>query len=131
MKRYLLSLFNGTNRRKTLLLGCISTILISSALIMGKFDSYHERLLLFSGIVMSFFTLLHPWGNPANYARLVLISIVVLIIQYIFFIILVRMKLISTDLDEIPIAIALIFCIPGIFTGVTGILISSINGKKK
>ena len=119
MKNHFLSRFDADNLRKTIIYLVIAVSLITISLLVGISDNFLTITMLFGGIGLFFYAVLHPWGKASYYAILGGISLILLIFEFLVGIgIMVKMQLKWT---EDIVWISVFICIPGIIAGIIGI----------
>jgi hypothetical protein len=110
MKKHFISLFQPDKRKKTVILSVIAVLLISTSIIIGLTDNIPMIALLFAGMVVLFFALLHPWEKASYFAILTAVCFVILTIDFIW-----------PFINEGIAMTAGFICFAGIITGVIGI----------
>lgn len=139
MKNHFLSLFQTTNRKWTLSLLCIGTILIIAGNLVGISDNPPGIVMVFLGMILLFFALIHSWRKPSYY--LILAGISAGIIFLIFLGIYIYASLfLKPGSANVPTAagnffeaffmLTIIFiCMPGIIAGLLGAIIRGVQKK--
>ncbi len=119
MKKHLFSLVELANRRKTIVLLVIATLFITVSIIIGTADNLPMIGMLFTGLILFYFAILHPWKKASRFAILTAIFIIILITDFLF-------PFINED-----IAMSIGFgCLAGIIAGIIGIF-SRIKGWQR
>jgi membrane-bound ClpP family serine protease len=130
MKKHLLSLFSPLNLRWTVGLFSSAILLVVASLLVGIADNFPGIAMILAGMILLFFSVLHPWKKVENYAILigVCVSIVVLIFLGIY--ILSRLHKTQYLSEDVVMTAIFLFCVPGILAGIIGSIIWSFRGKK-
>jgi hypothetical protein len=121
MKNQFLSRFDIDNLRKTIIYLVIAVSLIAISLIVGISDNFLTITMLFSGVVLFLYAVLHPWEKASYYAIMGGIFLILLIFEFLVGIsILVRMQLKGQLAEGIAMSVGFIF-VAGIIAGIIGI----------
>lgn len=124
MKKHFISLFDRSHRKTTVSLLLSSFILIIISQIIGISDNVPGILLLLAGMILLFYSLVHPWKNKKNYSIMAwiftgIIALLFLIIT--FFAQIGHPELIDKYIGETAaMVIVFLICIPGIIVGIYG-----------
>jgi len=140
MKAYILSLFNGINRRTTLLLLILSAVLISTAFLIGVSDNITAIIVLISGILLLVAAFIHIWKKIKSYLLFALVSALAfplfVVLHNVFSGLadLISGKLwlvgILNFLDAFTFVLAVIICPASVVAGLLGALILFIKEKR-
>lgn len=79
--------------------------------------------MLLSGIIILFFSVLHPWKKASNYAILAGVCIGILFLEWLGITILAKMNKDEYLSEGIAMGVAFLICVPGIFVGIIGTII--------
>jgi hypothetical protein len=85
--------------------------------------------MLLTGIILLFFSVLHPWRKARNYGILAGICIGILLLEGLSIYILASMHLDKYLSEGIAMGVAFFICVPGILVGITGAIICSVRKK--
>ena len=85
--------------------------------------------MLLSGIIILFFSVLHPWKKSSNYAILAGVCIGILLLEGLSIHILASMHLDKYLSEGIAMGVAFFLCVPGIIVGTIGAIISAVREK--
>jgi hypothetical protein len=129
MKKHFISLLEPAHRRLTISFFAIALILIVSSMLVGIADNLPGIAMLLVGMILLFFSILHPWRKVENYA--ILIGICFGIIAVIFLGIYILSLLHKTQYISEGVVMTIIFllCVPGILTGIFGAIFWSLRKK--
>jgi hypothetical protein len=119
MKKHFISLFEPGKRKKTIILLVIAILLISISIIIGTGDNLPMIAMLFAGLILLYFGILHPWENASRFAILTAVFIVILILDF-------NWPFIN---EGIAMSVGL-GCLAGIIAGIIGIFIR-VKGWKR
>lgn len=130
MKNHFNSLFNKTNRLRTMIFFLLSVIFFITSSFVGISDNPPGITLFYSGITFLFLSLFHPWRRPRNYAILASICVLLIIITFLTLYIVSTFTIKPgvehnpTDTENFIDATIVIFilfiCIPGVIIGFLG-----------
>ena len=123
MKKHLLSLVNPANRWLTLSLLLASILLIVASQVVGTTDNLPGILLLFFGMILLFFSFVHPWHNSSNYAWLSIVSFGVGVLTYVMIHTLAALKMEKYISEAVVMITIFLFCVPGVFVGIAGMFL--------
>lgn len=123
MKNHFISLFGPQHLRWTIILLAVAVLLITGSQIVGTTDNLPGLALLFSGAVILFFSILHPWRQTKNYAILTGVCVGLAILIFLGIYLLSAMQLQKYISEAFVMITILLFCLPGFVTGIIGILI--------
>lgn len=129
MKSHFLSLFDRAHRIWTISLFSAALILITGSQIVGTTDNIPGLLMLFIGIILLFFCILHPWRKARNYGILAGICGGIIILGYLAIILLSALHLEKYINEGIVMITAFLFCLPGIIVGMIGSIICAFRQK--
>ena len=122
MKHHILSWFDVYRSRNIIILLFIAFALIAISLLVGVTDNIPMILVLFTGIVIIFYTLLSPWKKTEYYAVMCGISGLLIIFLFLAGInILVKMQLPGGMAEGIAMGSGFVFA-AGIVAGIIGAL---------
>jgi len=124
MKSHFLSLFDRAHRIWTISLFAAALILITGSQIVGTTDNIPGLLMLFIGIILLFFSILHPWRKARNYGILAGICGGILILGWLGIYLLAAMHLEKYISEGFAMITGLLICLPGIIVGIIGSIIS-------
>jgi hypothetical protein len=130
MKTHLLSLFDQAHRNWTLSLFSFALILIIGSQIVGTTDNIPGLLMLFIGIILLFFSILHPWRKARNYGILAGICGGILILGWLGIYLLAALHLEKYISEGVVMITAFLFCLPGIIVGIIGSIICAFRPGK-
>jgi hypothetical protein len=119
MIEHFISLFQTGNRKKTVILLVIAILLICISIIIGTTDNLPMIAMFFTGLILLYFGILHPWGKASRFAILTAVFIVILILDFIW-------PFIN---EGIAMAVGL-GCLAGIIAGIIGIF-TRVKGWKR
>jgi hypothetical protein len=114
MTNHFITLFDANHKRTTIILFTLAFILIVIALSIGTSDNFPAIAMLIAGIIILFFSLLHPWKKAIYYATLVAVCGIILPLIW-------GNQLLGESLDVLIGGI----CATGILVGISGIIIRS------
>jgi hypothetical protein len=123
MKKHFISLFDASNRWRTISYFLASALLITASLIVGIADNLFGIAMLFGGIIFLFFSLLHPWKKWKNYAIMAGIFAGIIVLTMAVTIILGLTGNEKYINEAWVIIIVCFICIPGIIVGITGAIL--------
>jgi hypothetical protein len=129
MKSHLLSLFNPANRLRTIIFFVAALLLITLSQIVGITDNLPGITMLFCGIVLLFFSFLHPWRKAKNYGILTGLCFGLMILVWIGIHLFVRLGLEDHISEGFVMITAFFFCLPGIFAGIIGSLYCTLRKR--
>jgi hypothetical protein len=130
MKNHFKILFDQQHSLRTMSLSALAIAFISGAAIIGIADNLPGLVLLLTGIVLLYFSILHPWKKPEFYAILIASCVFILILEWLairFFVMLKWEKYLS---EAILMVIAFFICLPGILVGIIGVMLCVFLKKK-
>jgi hypothetical protein len=85
--------------------------------------------MLLTGIVILFFSVLHPWEKAGNYGILAVVCIGILLLEWLGIYILAKMHLDKYLSEGIAMGVAFLICVPGILVGIIGAIICGVRKK--
>jgi hypothetical protein len=131
MKKHFIALFDATHLKRTILLFVLAAICIITSSIVGIGDNVPMILLLLAGLILLFFSVLHPWKEAINYGILAGVCVGIIGLEVIGISILSKLnKTEFLDKGEIVLWIITgIFCVPGLLVGMIGVIISAFRKK--
>jgi hypothetical protein len=106
-----------------------SVILIIGSQIAGITDNLPGIAMLITGIMLLYFSVLHPWRKVENYAILIGVCVGILLLEWIGIQLLFRLKLTKYISEGAGMIIAFFICLPGIFSGLIGTIICAFRKK--
>jgi hypothetical protein len=130
MKTHLHSLFDQAHRIRTLSLFLFGLILIIGSQIVGTTDNIPGLLMLFIGIILLFFSILHPWRKAGNYGILAGICGGILILGWLGIYLLAALHLEKYISEGVVMITAFLFCLPDIIVGIIGSIICAFRPGK-
>jgi hypothetical protein len=128
MKKHFITLFDATHLKRTIYLFIIAALLITISL-FGGIGEYLSGIALISGIILLFFTVLHPWKKAGNYGMLAMVCICILILLLLGITILDKMNKGEYINDNIAEGLVFFICVPGILVSIIGGIICAIRKK--
>jgi hypothetical protein len=131
MRNHLLSLFDSSHRISTVSLFAIGLILIIGSQITGTTDNLPGIAMLFTGIVVLFFALLHPWRSPMNYVILAGTCFGLIILEWVSIFLLATLHLEKYINEGIAMISGFLIFLPGIISGIIGSIICAIREKRQ
>jgi hypothetical protein len=131
MKKHIMTLFDAAHLKKTILLFAIAVLFIIISSVVGISDNFPMIAMLLTGLILLFFSVLHPWKEAFNYGILAIVCIGIIGLEVAGISILAKMdKTEFLDKNEgIVWIITGIFCIPGLLVGMIGAIICSVRKK--
>lgn len=129
MKKHFISLFDSAHLKRTISLFVIAVLFIIIPSLVGIADNLPMIAMLLIGIILLFFTVLHPWEKAYNYGILTLVCIGILVLEFLGIYILSKMHLNKYINEGIAMSVAFLICVPGIIVGLTGAIICSVRKK--
>jgi apolipoprotein N-acyltransferase len=129
MKNHFISLFAVDHRRETIILFVIAALFIIISSLVGISDNLPMIAMLLTGIILLFFTVLHPWERAGNYGILAGVCIGILLLEWFGIHILDRMQKTEYISEGIAMGVAFLFCLPGILVGIIGAIICAVRKK--
>jgi hypothetical protein len=129
MKKHFISLFDSAHLKWTISLFTIAVSLIIISSLVGISDNLPMIAMLLTGIIILFFSVLHPWEKAGNYGILAVVCIGILLLEGLGIYILAKMHLDKYLSEGIAMGVAFLICVPGILVGLIGALICA--GRKK
>jgi hypothetical protein len=123
MKKHFISLFDRTHLKRTIYLFIIAVSLIIISSLVGISDNLPMIAMLLSGIIILFFSVLHPWKKASNYAILAGVCTGILFLEWLGITILAKMNKDEYLSEGIAMGVAFLICVPGIFVGIIGTII--------
>jgi uncharacterized membrane protein len=121
MKNHFVTLFDPTHKKTTVILIIIALLLIAVSLIWGLTDNLPAIAMIFAGIIVFCFSIIHPWKNTTYYATLVAACGTILPLVWG-----------SQTLGEFIDYFIGVICAAGILTGIIGIIIRLfVNASKR
>jgi len=91
--------------------------------IVGITDNLPGIVMLMVGIILLYFSVLHPWRRVEYYAFLIGIFVFILLLEWIGIRLLVSLKRTEFLNEGMAMILAFFICMPGILTGIIGTLI--------
>jgi len=129
MKKHFLSLFDPEHLRLTLSLFSAAILLMIVSQIMGINDNLPGIAMLLAGIILLYFSVLHPWRKLEYWAILIGVCVGILLLEWLGIHLLVRLKFEKYVSEAIGMIVAFFICLPGIVTGIIGTLICAFRKK--
>lgn len=127
VKNHFINLFASSHLRLTVILLISSILFIIGSQITGTTDNIPGLAMLFTGVILFFFAFLHPWKDIKNYAILFGVCIGIIILVILVIAILASLQLDKYISEGVVMVILLLFCLPGIFVSIIGILICTVR----
>jgi hypothetical protein len=129
MKKHFISLFDSAHLKWTISLFTIAVSLIIISSLVGISDNLPMIAMLLTGIIILFFSVLHPWEKAGNYGILAVVCIGILLLEGLGIYILAKMHLDKYLSEGIAMGVAFLICVPGILVGLIGALICAVRKK--
>ncbi|NLD51188.1 MAG: hypothetical protein GX660_28975 [Clostridiaceae bacterium] len=129
MKRHFSTLFDATHIKKTIYLFIISASLIITSSLVGISDNLPMIAMLLAGIMLLFFTVLHPWKKAINYAIMAMVCFGILLLEVLVIFILDKIDKTEYISEGIGMSIAFLVCVPGILVGINGAIFCALRKK--
>ena len=129
MKKHFISLFDSAHLKWTISLFTIAVLLIIISSLVGISDNLPMIAMLLTGIIILFFSVLHPWEKAGNYGILAMVCIGILLLEWIGIHILASMHLDEYLSEGIAMGVAFLICVPGILVGIIGAIICAVRKK--
>jgi hypothetical protein len=129
MKKHFISLFDSAHLKWTISLFTIAVLLIIISSLVGISDNLPMIAMLLTGIIILFFSVLHPWGKAGNYGILAMVCIGILLLEWLGIHILASMHLDKYLREGIAMGVAFLICVPGILVGIIGAIICGVRKK--
>jgi hypothetical protein len=129
MKKHFNSLFDPVHRLWTISIFLCSAVLIVTSVIIGINDNPPGIVMFLTGIILLFFTLLHPWRKAKNYLILSGLCIGILVLEYLGIHMLDRLGKAEYISEGVAMGVAFVFCLPGFLVGIIGALICAFRKK--
>jgi hypothetical protein len=129
MKKHFQSLFDPENLRLTISLFTAAVLLMIASQIVGITDNLPGIAILLTGIILLYFSVLHPWRKVEYYAILIGVCVGILLLEWIGIHLFVRLHLEKYLSEAVAMIIAFFICLPGIVAGIIGTLIWTFRKK--
>ena len=129
MKKHFLSLFDPEHLGLTLSLFSAAILLMIVSQMMGINDNLPGIAMLLAGIILLYFSVLHPWRKLEYWAILIGVCVGILLLEWLGIHLLVRLKFEKYVSEAIGMIVAFFICLPGIVTGIIGTLICAFRKK--
>ncbi|MCX6259256.1 MAG: hypothetical protein NTY95_00255 [Bacteroidia bacterium] len=129
MKKHFISLFDSAHLKWTISLFTIAISLIIISSLVGISDNLPMIAMLLTGIIILFFSVLHPWEKAGNYGLLAVVCIGILLLEGLGIYILAKMHLDKYLSEGIAMGVAFLSSVPGILVGLIGALICAVRKK--
>jgi hypothetical protein len=123
MKKHFLSLFDPSHKKWTIFFFSVAFLLIIASAIAGVADNLPGILMLLSGMVFLFFSVLHPWQKVEYYAMLIGSCVGIIFLGFLGIQILVWLKKTEYISEAFVMIVVFLICLPGILAGIIGTLI--------
>jgi hypothetical protein len=125
LRNHFASLFNSAHIKMTIILMVAAGLLIIGSQITGTTDNLPGLSMLFTGAILFFFSLLHPWRKTKNYVIFLLVCLAIIILIFAGIYILAALHLDKYISEAFVMITILLFCLPGIFASILGIIYCS------
>jgi hypothetical protein len=129
MKKHFISLFDSAHLKWTIALFALAVVFILISSLVGISDNLPMIAMLLTGIILLFFSVLHPWEKAGNYGILAGVCTGILLLEGLGIHILASMHLDKYLSEGIAMGVAFLICIPGILVGIMGAIICSVRKK--
>jgi hypothetical protein len=129
MKKHFISLFDSVHLKLTIALFVIAALLIIISSLVGIGDNLPMIAMFLTGIILLFFSVLHPWKKASNYGILAAVCSGILLLELLGISILAKMNLDQYLSEGIAMGIAFLICVPGILVSIIGAIICSVRKK--
>jgi len=129
MKKHFISLFDSAHLKWTISLFTIAVLFIIISSLVGISDNLPMIAMLLTGIIILFFSVLHPWEKAVNYGILVGVCVGILLLEWLGIHILAAMHLNEYLSEGIAMGVAFLICVPGIIVGIIGAIICAVRKK--
>jgi hypothetical protein len=129
MKKHFISLFDSVHLKWTISLFTIAVLFITISSLVGISDNLPMITVLLTGIIILFFSVIHPWEKAGNYGILAIVCIGILILEWLGIYILASMHLDEYLSEDIAMGVAFLICVPGILVGLIGAIICAVRKK--
>ena len=129
MKKHFQSLFDPEHLRLTMFLFAAAVLLMIVSQIVGITDNLPGIAILLAGIILLYFSILHPWRKLEYYAILIGVCVGILLLEWLGIHLLVRLHMEKYVSEAIGMIVAFFLCLPGIVTGIIGTLICAFRKK--
>jgi hypothetical protein len=116
------SLVDTSHIKITVILLVPSVFLIIGAQIIGLNENFPAVVMHFTGVVLLLLSLLHPWREIKNYAFLAAGSLGTIYLLHLSTIVISSLHFKKNISEENMMRIYFLFCLPGIFAGIVGII---------
>lgn len=129
LKSHFTSLFDTSHIKTTVILLVPALFLITGAQIIGINENFRAVVMLFTGIVLLFLSLIHPWREIKNYAFFAAGSLGTIYLLYLVTIALSALHFKRNISEDSMMKIYFLFCVPGIVAGIIGIFYCLLKKK--
>lgn len=129
MKKHLISLFDPAHLKWTIILFGVAALFIIISSMVGIGDNLPMIAMFLAGIILLFFSVLHPWKRANNYLILIGICVGILLLEWFGISILAKMHLDKYLSEGIAMGVVFLICVPGILTGIIGAIICAVRKK--
>jgi hypothetical protein len=129
MNKHIQSLFDNQHIRLTVTLFAAAVFLMVGSQIVGITDNLPGIAMLFAGIILLYFSFLHPWRKIEYYAILIGVCVGILLLEWLGIHLLIRLNKTKYLSEGIAMVLAFFICMPGIITGIIGTLICTFIKK--
>ena len=129
LKNHFVELFDSSHIRMTIIFVISGLLLIIGSQVIGTTDNLPGLTLLFTGVILLFFSVLHPWRKTKNYSILAGFCIGITVLVFLAIYILSSLHLNQYISEAFVMITVLLICLPGFVVSIIGILICS--GRKK
>ena len=139
MKKHFLSLFDPAHRWWTISFFLAAVLLIIAAMVVGISDNPPGIALFYSGMILLFLALVHPWRKWENYAILAGVCagiiLLVFVVLHIYAAIFITPGVPNTPtatenvIEAFLFILILFICVPGIIVGIFGAIFRAIRRK--
>ncbi len=123
MKNHFKILFDHDHSLRTMSLSASAIAFISGAVIVGINDNLPGIAMLLTGIVLFYFSILHPWKKPEYYAILIASCVLILILEWLSIHLFMWLKWEKYLSEGVIMILAFFVCLPGIVAGIIGVMI--------
>jgi hypothetical protein len=123
MKKYFQKLIGPEHKMRTISLSSSAIVFILGARIVGINDNLPGITMLVTGIVLLYFSILHPWRKAENFAILIAVCVAVLILEWLGIHLFVKLKWEKYLNEAVALILAFFICLPGVLAGLIGVFI--------
>jgi hypothetical protein len=130
MKKHFQKLISPEYKMRTISLSASALVFFLGASIVGINDNLPGISMLVTGIVLFYFSILHPWRKAENYAILIAACVAVLILEWLGIHLFVKMRWEKYLSEAAAMILAFFICLPGVLAGLIGVFICVFRRQK-